>query len=98
MGSGRGGYDGSSFSELLQIDYPHLAVDLGRCGNFEHLNVPHGTTVLAFEEADGVIVAGDRLASEVLPVASRDVPKVYANDHDSINVITQASVLTIRTA
>jgi hypothetical protein len=52
----RGGYDGSSFSELLQIDFPHLAFDLGRYGNLEHLNVPHGTTVLAFKYAEGVIV------------------------------------------
>src|SRR5258708_3051228 len=98
MGSGRGGYDGSSFSELLQIDYPHLAVDLGRCGNFEHLNVPHGTTVLAFKYADGVIVAGDRLATEGLRVASRDVQKVYATDDHSMIAIAGAAGPAIQLA
>ena len=87
----RGGYDGSSFSELLQIDYPHLAIDLGRGENLERLNVPHGTTVLAFKYADGVIVAGDRLATEGLRVASRDVQKVYATDDHSMIAIAGAA-------
>jgi proteasome beta subunit len=92
FGSGREGvYDGSSFSELLQIDYPHLAFDPGRYGNFEHLSVPHGTTVLAFKYADGVIVAGDRLATEGLRVASRDVQKVYATDDHSMIAIAGAA-------
>ncbi len=95
LGSGRGGerggYDGSSFSELLQLDHPHLAFDLGRYGNLEHLNVPHGTTVLAFKYADGVIVAGDRLATEGMRVASRDVEKVYATDDHSMIAIAGAA-------
>ena len=95
LGSGRGGerggYDGSSFSELLQLDHPHLAFDLGRYGNLERLNVPHGTTVLAFKYADGVIVAGDRLATEGMRVASRDVEKVYATDDHSMIAIAGAA-------
>jgi len=85
------GYDGSSFSELLQIDYPHLSFDLTRYGSLERLNVPHGTTVLAFKYADGVIVAGDRLATEGLRVASRDVQKVYATDDHSMIAIAGAA-------
>jgi len=92
FGSGRDErYDGSSFSELLTIDYPHLAFDLSRFGNLERLNVPHGTTVLAFKYADGVIVAGDRLATEGLRVASRDVQKVYATDDHSMIAIAGAA-------
>ena len=92
FGSGRDErYDGSSFSELLQIDYPHLAFDPGRYGNLERLNVPHGTTVLAFKYAEGVIVAGDRLATEGLRVASRDVQKVYATDDHSMIAIAGAA-------
>jgi len=92
FGSGRDErYDGSSFSELLQIDYPHLAFDPGRYGNLERLNVPHGTTVLAFKFAEGVIVAGDRLATEGLRVASRDVQKVYATDDHSMIAIAGAA-------
>ena len=46
----------------------------------DRLSIPHGTTVLGFKYADGVIVAGDRLATEGHRVASRDVQKVYATD------------------
>jgi proteasome beta subunit len=90
-GLARSGYQGSSFSELLQVDYPHLAFDLSRHGDLERLSVPHGTTVLAFKYADGVIVAGDRLATEGLRVASRDVQKVYATDEHSMIAIAGAA-------
>ena len=81
-GSGsREGYEGSSFSELLQIEYPHLAFDLARYGNLERLSVPHGTTVLAFKYADGVIVAGDRTHGTImhLPTTLRSVNQVFLN-------------------
>jgi proteasome beta subunit len=95
FGSGFGtsseGYRGSSFLELLQVDYPHIAFDLSRFGNLERLEVPHGTTVLAFKYADGVIVAGDRLATEGMRVASRDVQKVYATDDHSMIAIAGAA-------
>ncbi len=86
-----GGYDGSSFTELLRVERPHLGFDLGRFGSLERLNVPHGTTVLAFKYADGVIVAGDRLATEGMRVASRDVQKVYATDDHSMIAIAGAA-------
>jgi proteasome beta subunit len=85
------GYQGSSFSELLQVEFPHLAPDLRRHGGVENLSVPHGTTVLAFKYAEGVIVAGDRLATEGLRVASRDVQKVYATDDHSMIAIAGAA-------
>ena len=85
------GYDGSSFSELLQIDHPHLSFDWSRYAGAEALSVPHGTTVLAFRYADGVIVAGDRLATEGLRVASRDIQKVYATDDHSMIAIAGAA-------
>ena len=84
FGSRENGYQGSSFSEMLAADYPHLMLDFSGGGSLEHLQVPHGTTVLAFKYADGVIVAGDRLATEGMRVASRDVQKVYATDAYSI--------------
>ena len=80
----RGAYQGSSFFELLQCDYrylvPSFAVEAG--ANIGSL-VPHGTTVLAFRTDDGVVVAGDRLATEGHRVASRDVEKVFATDQHS---------------
>lgn len=87
-----GTYSGSSFSELLQVEYPHLRWDPGeQLQGAAGLSVPHGTTVLAFKFATGVIVAGDRLATEGLRVASRDVQKVYATDAHSMIAIAGAA-------
>ena len=83
-------YQGSSFAELLQVDHPHLlpsfAVPPG-----SHVSAPHGTTVLAFKFADGVLVAGDRLATEGHRVASRDVEKVFETDGHSLMAISGAA-------
>ncbi|MGH0031127.1 MAG: proteasome subunit beta [Myxococcota bacterium] len=88
-----GGYQGSSFSELIELDYPQLRWDPSRWieGGADRISVPHGTTVLAFKYADGVMVAGDRLATEGLRVASRDMQKVYATDDHSMIAIAGAA-------
>ena len=88
---GFGTYRGASFSELLQVDHPQLTIDWSRLGNVESLGVPHGTTVLAFQYSDGVLVAGDRLATEGHRVASRDIQKVYATDDHSMIAIAGAA-------
>ena len=88
---GFGTYSGASFSELLQVDHPQLAFDWSRVDNLDRLSVPHGTTVLAFQYADGVIVAGDRLATEGMRVASRGIQKVYATDDHSMIAIAGAA-------
>ncbi len=87
-------YQGSSFTELLEVDYGHLSPDLGRLAEgvrADPASVPHGTTVLAFRYADGVMVAGDRLATEGYRVASRDVQKVYPTDAHSLIAIAGAA-------
>jgi proteasome beta subunit len=88
-----GTYFGSSFSELLDVDHPHLRWNPSKWleGGVDRLSVPHGTTVLAFKYGEGVIVAGDRLATEGLRVASRDVQKVYATDAHSMIAIAGAA-------
>lgn len=88
-----GRYQGSSFSELLAIDHGQLVPDWGQLGRtgVELERVPHGTTVLAFKYADGVIVAGDRLATEGHRVASRDLEKVLATDDYSLIAIAGAA-------
>jgi proteasome beta subunit len=88
-----GEYRGSSFSELLDVDYGHLRPDLGRFAeaDLQALKVPHGTTVLSFKYADGVVMAGDRLATEGHRVASRDIQKVYATDYHSLVAIAGAA-------
>lgn len=90
-------YRGSSFSELLDTEFPYLRLELrleamqpnalAQSG----LVIPHGTTVLALKYGAGVVVAGDRLATEGYRVASRDVQKVYATDDHSLIAIAGAA-------
>jgi proteasome beta subunit len=89
----RGKYQGASFFELLEVDYPHLRPEvLERRGDASALpGVPHGTTVLALRCADGVLMAGDRLATEGHRVASRDLQKVYPTDDHSLVAIAGAA-------
>ncbi|HEY8428531.1 MAG TPA: hypothetical protein VIL20_09165, partial [Sandaracinaceae bacterium] len=47
--------------------------------------------VLALRFADGVVVAGDRLATEGHRVASRDLQKVFATDSHSLIAIAGAA-------
>jgi len=88
-----GSYQGSSFSELLEVDFPHFRPDLSRVSEVDlrALEVPHGTTVLALKYVDGVVMAGDRLATEGHRVASRDIQKVYATDAHSLVAIAGAA-------
>ena len=85
-------YRGSSFSELLSVEYSHLKPSFEiRPEVAGGLSVPHGTTVLAFKYSDGVLVAGDRLATEGHRVASRHVQKVYPTDAYSLIAIAGAA-------
>ena len=43
-------------------------------------SVPHGTTVLALRYRDGVVMAGDRQASEGYQVAHRRIEKIFKSD------------------
>jgi len=87
-----GKYHGASFTELLALDYAHLYPEPARfMPGDPRISVPEGTTVLALKYADGVIVAGDRLATEGHRVASRDVQKVYATDQYSVIAIAGAA-------
>lgn len=88
-----GKYAGSSFFELLDQDFPHLKVDFQRLlkQSSGEISVPHGTTVLGLKYREGVLVAGDRLATEGHRVASRDVQKVYSTDEFSLMAIAGAA-------
>jgi proteasome beta subunit len=94
-----GGYDGASFFELLQHDFPHLLP-------FQHLHnvpqlttsefrlteaVPFATTILALRFAHGVVVAGDRQATEGFEVSSRRIEKVYTADDHAVIAIAGAA-------
>ncbi len=87
-----GKYQGSSFAELLEVDYRHLRLDWAEMTRgAEALSVPHGTTVLGLKYADGVVIAGDRLATVGHRVASRDMEKVYPTDDYSLIAIAGAA-------
>jgi proteasome beta subunit len=89
----RGKYQGASFFDLIEVDFPHLRPSaIARGDDAQPLaGVPHGTTVLALRFADGVLMAGDRLATEGHRVASRDLQKVYPTDDHSLVAIAGAA-------
>ena len=91
-------YQGSSFIELLQVDYAHLLPKLPGDLSGAAVQVPHGTTVLALKYDAGVVVAGDRLATMGHQVASRDVQKVFRTDSHSMMAISGAAGPSIEMA
>ena len=79
---------GSSFSEVLKARTPELLPPPEGGGTF---HVPEGTTVLALRFGDGVIVAGDRRATEGFQIAHRSIEKVFAADDMSAVAIAGAA-------
>jgi proteasome beta subunit len=81
---------GSSFFDLLRRREPALLPQFAAEGPEPRetvLRVPVGTTVLALRYQDGVVIAGDRQATEGYQVASRRIEKVYAaDDHSAIAI------------
>jgi proteasome beta subunit len=71
---------GPSFSELVKAQDDSL---LPRTDPKGPIEAPHGTTVLAIRYSDGVIVAGDRRATEGFQIAHRSIEKVFAADEMS---------------
>lgn len=71
---------GSSFSDLLRTHEPELLP-----GGELHGQVigPEGTTVLALRFVDGVVMAGDRRATEGFQIAHRSIEKVFEADEMS---------------
>ncbi|MEA2505734.1 MAG: proteasome beta subunit [Actinomycetota bacterium] len=79
---------GASFSEVLKSQAQHL---LPSPDPKAHLEVPEGTTVLALRYAEGVIMAGDRRATEGFQIAHRSIEKVFAADRMSAIAIAGAA-------
>ncbi len=79
---------GSSFSELLRREAPETLPQASATGQ---LHVPEGTTVLATRYAEGVIMAGDRRATEGFQIAHRSIEKVFAADDMSAVAIAGAA-------
>ena len=90
----RDGYNGSSFMELLEIEYPHLSPNWDRLFAATAGELPavaQGTTVIGLRFAGGAMVAGDRLATMDYRVASREIEKVFATDDYSLMAIAGAA-------
>lgn len=86
------GYQGSSFAEFLTAQYPHLLPDFSALSaQIGQIPTAHGTTVIGMRFAEGVLVAGDRMATMDYRVASRDIQKVFATDEYSLMAIAGAA-------
>lgn len=87
------GSSSSSFSDYLRHHAPHLlpesrlGADLGLRMSSEGSDrsgiAPHGTTIVAVAYAGGVLIAGDRRATQGNLIANRDMQKVYVTDEYS---------------
>ena len=81
---GPGQDPGPSFSELLKRSSVPPPVPGGPGGSVTAVpQVSHGTTIVAIRYADGVVMAGDRRATEGYSIAHRAIEKVYPADRHS---------------
>ncbi|WP_040779552.1 proteasome subunit beta [Nocardia pneumoniae] len=82
------GYALSSFSDYLRMHAPDLLPAMrfgqgaaGISGGTSAKDIaPHGTTIVAVSYRGGVLIAGDRRATQGNLLASRDIEKVYITD------------------
>nr|WP_209915918.1 proteasome subunit beta [Mycolicibacterium lutetiense] len=87
--------DLSSFSELLRRQAPELLpVNRVADGGVNPTNaVPHGTTIVAIKYPGGVLIAGDRRATQGNMIAGRDVQKVHiADEHTATGIAGTAAI------
>lgn len=99
------GYALSSFSEQLRRHAPDLlpgngfaAIDgaTGSSGGTAANDIaPHGTTIVAVSYRGGVLIAGDRRATQGNLLASRDIEKVYITDTFSASGIAGTAGMAI---
>jgi proteasome beta subunit len=95
-------HDDSSFFDFLTEHYPALT-PTGRSGSLlpqatadpmrgaGPMSVPHATTVLAIKYQQGVVIAGDRRATEGFQIAERRIEKVFKVDEYSAMAIAGAA-------
>ncbi|HEV2872864.1 MAG TPA: proteasome subunit beta [Actinomycetota bacterium] len=78
-----------SFVDALRAYAPDLLEARAPAGTMPE--VPHGTTVAAVRYADGVVMGGDRRATEGMNIAQRDIEKVFPADDFSAVAIAGAA-------
>jgi proteasome beta subunit len=96
-------HDGSSFFDFLNRHYPNIApmanANAGLLSGAPHREswtqglptVPYATTVLALKFQGGVVIAGDRRATEGFQIADRRIEKVFKIDDNSAMAIAGAA-------
>ncbi len=82
----------SSFSDFLSRQAPHLLPVMGESVT-SGADLPHGTTIVAIKFPGGVLIAGDRRATQGNMIASRDVQKVHiADDYTATGIAGTAAI------
>lgn len=86
---------GSSFYQLLTSQQPQVLPTLPGYGSGEKKDlsqrVPHGTTILSLRYRDGIVIAGDRRATEGYSISERRIEKVHKTDNYSAIAIAGAA-------
>jgi proteasome beta subunit len=92
----------SSFSDYLQREAPHLlpsgSAHAGSGAAGSGADFPHGTTIVALKYPGGVLIAGDRRATQGHMIASRDVQKVYVTDDYTATGIAGTAAIAVEFA
>jgi proteasome beta subunit len=85
--------DLSSFSDFLRREAPHLLPTGGALPAGSGADLPHGTTIVALKYPGGVLIAGDRRATQGNMIAGRDVQKVaIADDYTATGIAGTAAI------
>ncbi len=87
-------YSGCSFSDLLRSSYPSILPSFKfDSPRLEAIvaGIPKGTTILATKYKGGVIMGGDRRATEGYLISSRRIEKVFKADSFSLVGIAGAA-------
>ncbi|KDE97383.1 proteasome subunit beta [Mycolicibacterium aromaticivorans JS19b1 = JCM 16368] len=91
--------DLSSFSDYLRREAPQLLpTSTGSSGALPGDALPHGTTIVALRYPGGVLIAGDRRATQGNMIASRDVQKVYITDDYTATGIAGTAAIAVEFA
>jgi len=79
----------ASFADVLRRAHPEALPASTPGAAIE--DVPHGTTILAIRFLGGVVIAGDRRATEGYSIAHRSIEKVFPTDDSSAVAIAGAA-------
>jgi proteasome beta subunit len=90
--------DLSSFSEYLRRQAPELLPVGGGGGAAAGVQLAHGTTIVALNYPGGVVIAGDRRATQGNVIASRDIKKIFITDDYTATGIAGTAAVAVEFA